>query len=318
MAREDFGACFANRRLLLTEAAVGLRLEREFGISPDPDVYYAGLIYDGRARRALATLYRQYIGIAREFGLPILLMTNTRRANRERVSRSAFRNCDIMGDWVRFLRDVASDYECAYVGGMLGCKNDAYTGEGALDAAEAEAFHAWQAAEFGRERPDFLIEGIMPNAQEAIGLSRAAGQLELPYIVSLMVRRDGRLPDGNTLHGAIDLIDGATSRKPLCYMSNCVHPNVLRSALSLEQNRTESVRRRYMGLQANAADLDPNALDRSAALRTSSPEELAGRFAALCREFPLRICGGCCGTADRHLREIARRLTELIDMGDGK
>ena len=131
---------------------------------------------------------------------------------------------------------------------------------------------------------------------------------KLPYIISLMINERGTLLDGNTIHEAISVIDTHTKTKPLCYMTNCVHPAILRSALSQQENRTEAVRARFCGIQANAACLSLQELDNSCALKTSDAKELAEEFRLLHRDFPLKIYGGCCGTDESHIREMIKVL----------
>lgn len=90
-----------------------------------------------------------------------------------------------------------------YVGGLMGCKGDAYTGEGALSERDAYDFHSWQAECFGKADADFLYAGIMPVLSEAAGMAEA-----------------------------IQYIDQVTKTPPACYMTNCVHPGIVYQALS--------------------------------------------------------------------------------------
>lgn len=313
MQKRSFTNCFNKSPLILTEGAIGLRLEHEYHIKPDKDVVYAGLVYDSFTKKALAELYGQYLRIAQEFSLPIMLMTNTRRANRERVMRSAFSDKDIMRDYTEFLYELSGQYDCeAYIGGIAGCRGDAYSGAEGLTEEEAYDFHMWQADAFKACKPDFMFAGIMPCLPEATGMARAFETLGLPYIISFMINREGILPGGSTINDAICAIDEATEQKPLCYMTNCVHPIVLKQALSQPFNRTALVRERFLGIQANASDMDACTLDGCGESLASGAEELAGHFAALHKEFPMKIYGGCCGTDGTHIREIAKQMKNVI------
>lgn len=51
-------------------------------------------------------------------------------------------------------------------------------------------------------------------------------------------------------------------------------------------------------------------LDGSRELITSDPEELARSIEALSEICRLKIVGGCCGTDQRHMEAIAKRLTQ--------
>jgi len=80
----------------------------------------ASLIYDKAGREILEVIYGQYLGVAQEFSLPILLMTNTRRANKERVLSSPYKDKNIMRDYADFLKEIVAKYNCeAYIGGYI-------------------------------------------------------------------------------------------------------------------------------------------------------------------------------------------------------
>jgi S-methylmethionine-dependent homocysteine/selenocysteine methylase len=309
---KDFTPFFCNAPAMLTEGAVGTRIQHEYGIDIGDSIKVAALIYDPDGRRALEAIYRQYLSIAEEYALPILLMANTRRVNRETVARSPHRHKSIIRDYVGFLRELAGDYRCeAYIGGIIGCKGDAYTGEGALRLREAEAFHEWQADALANAGVDFAFEGIMPALGEAIAVSELLARRGVPYITSFMIRRDGRLIDGHSIHDAITAIDAAVPTKPLAYMVNCVHPDILRDALDADFNRTDAVRTRFAGIQANAACGEACELDSSREVLSSSADGLLRSFKRLHEAHPMRVFGGCCGTDDRHMRELARWLRTL-------
>ena len=309
MGKTQLEICFDSNKLILTEGAVGQRMEHEFSLKPDADIMYASLIYSAEGRDALAAIYRSYLQAAEDYRLPILLMTNTRRANKDRVLRSEYRDKNMMRDYACFLRELASDYTCpVFIGGMMGCKGDAYSGSEGLSTDEAIEYHSWQRNMFDTDSIDFLFAGIMPALPEALGMAEVMEESKLPYIISLMINEHGTLLDGNTIHEAISVIDTHTEANPLCYMTNCVHPAILRSALSQPENRTEAVRARFCGIQANAACLSLQELDNSCALKTSDAKELAEEFRLLHRDFPLKIYGGCCGTDESHIREMIKVL----------
>jgi S-methylmethionine-dependent homocysteine/selenocysteine methylase len=148
-----------------------------------------------------------------------------------------------------------------YVGALMGCKGDAYKASEVLSTEEAYEFHSWQAELFRKEKVDFLFAGIMPAMPEIIGMAKAMGDTGIPYIISLMIRDNGRLIDGTTIHDAIKTIEETVAVKPITYMTNCVHPTILRRALSQEFNQTELVKTHFKGLQANASPLSPEELD---------------------------------------------------------
>lgn len=304
-----FETCIRNNRTILMEGALGERLKREYGLTIDGPVAMASLVYTEEGRRALSLLWQEYMEIAKRYGLPFMATTPTRRANRERVLGFGYSE-DIIADNVRFLKSIreASGLEM-YVGGLVGCKGDAYTGEGALSEEDAEQFHAWTAAQFKKAGVDFLYAGIMPTLPEAAGLAKAVSTQEIPYIISFTIQQDGTLIDGTTIADAIEYIDAGTKHPPVCYMANCVHPNILAKALLQPFNDIESVKRRFRGLQANTSPLSYAELDGAADLKCSEPEAFSQEMLKLKEIGEFQIWGGCCGTDNRHMAAIAEKLT---------
>jgi homocysteine S-methyltransferase len=93
-------------------------------------------------------------------------------------------------------------------------------------------------------------------------------------------------------------------------MSNCTHASTFRRALQQEVNASQLVRQRVVGLLANTAALTPEELDNRDALVTEDPEAFGQSVAELHQEFGMKILGGCCGTDQRHIGHLARRLAD--------
>ena len=293
---------------VLMEGALGERLKREYGLLFDKHVAMAGLVYTQEGRKALKELWNGYTAIAKKYRLPFLATTPTRRANRERVEKSSF-DTSILRANVAFLRSIQKESDSSmYVGGLMGCKGDAYTGEGALSEEAAFSFHSWQAELFAQADADFLMAGIMPTLSEAAGMARAMEASNLPYIISFTIQKDGRLIDGTTISDAISYIDSITTAQPVCYMTNCVHPSIVYEALSQPFNDNQIVRERFRGIQANTSPLSYAQLDGSQDLKCSEPEDLACAMKRLTGKGNFQIFGGCCGTDCRHMESIAKEI----------
>ncbi|MFZ5986872.1 MAG: homocysteine S-methyltransferase family protein [Bacillota bacterium] len=304
----DFETCFNTSSVILMEGALGERLKREYNIMFDDIVAMAGLIYNTDSRQAMLNIFREYVIIAEKYHLPFISTTPTRRANKVRVSQSYFDE-KIIEDNVRFLQQIKNNASTdMFVGGLMGCKGDAYKATEILSIEDAQEFHSWQANLFKDAGVDFLFAGIMPALSEAIGMAKAMENTGLPYIISFMIRSNGKLIDGNTIHNAILNIDNSTSRKPVCYMTNCVHPIVLKNALSYPFNETKLVKERFGGIQANTSPLSPEELDNCSDLKSSNSVDLANDMMKLYKYFTPKIFGGCCGTNYTHIEEIAKRI----------
>ncbi len=300
----NFISSLMAQQTLLMEGALGTRLREEYQLAFDEKVAMAIMIYSEQGRAALRELWTGYMQIAQDFELPFLATTPTRRANWERIGSQ--HPSTILEDNVHFLQSIQQNsLTPMYIGGMMGCRGDAYTGADAMETATARQFHYWQAERLAATGINFLYAAIMPTLPESIGMAQAMSDTGLPYIISFTLLKTGKLPDGTSLHDGIKAIDRSTVNKPACYMSNCIHPDNLYAALIQPFNRTPLVRERFCGIQANASPLPPNVLDQSKGRQQSTPESLANSLRPLLREINLKIIGGCCGTDEQYLAAMA-------------
>ncbi len=313
----NFREAYQSGRTILTEGALGIRLRNEYGIVYDSEVANASLIYREDARGAITKITNQYLDIAAKYQIPMMLMTPTRRASRDNVRNSSYGE-ELIKDNVEFYRKLQREamekdpsHTEIYLGGMMGCKGDAYKGTEALNANEAYEYHSWQAKLFAEAQVDYLYAAIMPTLPEAIGMAEAMAETGLPYIISLMIRTNGRMIDGTTIHAAIEIIENSVEIKPIFYMTNCVHPVNVGKALAWNFNQTELVRNRFKGIQANASPLTPEELDGSCEIISSEPAELAEEIMKLHTGHGFQILGGCCGTDEQHIEELAKRIKNL-------
>ncbi len=305
----NFTDCMKNSNSILMEAALGERLKREYHLILDEDVVMAALVYSENGRRALKELWGEYAQIAAINHLPFLATTPTRRTNQERVKRSRF-DSSIIKKNVKLLREVQEIQNVEmYSGGLIGCKGDAFTGEDALDLESSKDFHEWEVRLFAEAGVDFLYAALFPNVEETAGMALAIEKYQLPYIISFTIKKDGCLIDGTRISDAIKYIDSLTAYKPVCYMTNCVHPRIVYASLLQPFNNNEMVHKRFKGIQVNASSLSYAELDNSKGYITSEPSELAIDTVRLREISPFQIFGGCCGTDGRHLNEIAKRIS---------
>lgn len=289
--------------VLLGEGSIHERLRRSGKIPFDPVVGIAALVHDPRAAVILAEVHREYLAVAEQAGLPILLLTDTWRASASRIARSRLAGEPLNEQNVAFvdaLRQGASVQ--TIVGGLLGPVGDAYRPGEAPDVELAYREHSRQAAELAGAGCELLLADTLPALPEAIGMARALTGTGLPSIVSFVLRPDGTLLDGTKLAEAIDRIDDATEHRPIGYLANCIHPEIFARAL------TASPSSRVIGLQANTSALSPEELDGSSELHGADPDEFADAMLAVRDRFGLTLLGGCCGTDARHLAAVAARV----------
>lgn len=303
-----FNECIESQKSILMEGALGERLKREYYLKFDTYVDMAGFVNSEVGRIALRNLWNEYAEIAKTYNLPFLATTPTRRANKERVKSSRF-NASIIKDNVSLLRSVQQENDLEmYVGGLMGCKGDAYTGVGNLSTQDAHDFHKWETSLFKQAGVDFIYAALIPSLNEAAGIALAIQDVKVPYIISFTIKENGCLVDGTPISEAIQYIDNITEILPVGYMTNCVHPSIVYKALSAPINNCEIIRDRFIGIQANTAALPYAELDGSKELKMSDPVELAQAMLKLRHIVPLKIFGGCCGTDCRHMIEIAKLI----------
>ncbi len=311
---ESFERIFNESSCILTEGALVERLKTEFNIRLDDPVNHAGLIYN--KPKILEKLYSQYIEIANKHNLPIMIMTPTRRVNYESVKDSKFRNKPIIPDACSYLNTIRERYngksQNILIGGLLGCKGDAYSGEKKMDMHSAYNFHSKQTVQFQKQKIDFLFAGIMPEINEAVGMARAMAETGIPYIISFMIRKDGCLMDGTVLSEAIKIVDNHVSVKPICFMTNCIHPSNLIEALNNAKNKNSKSIKRFKGIQANASILSPEELNNCNVLQQDDFETMINEIAFLHDDFNLKIVGGCCGTNEKFLENLSEKMMNKV------
>ena len=280
------------------------RLRRSGKVSLHERLVHAQLIYDDVGRGLLRAIYREYMAIAERAGLPLLTCTPTWRTNRERVFESEVRET-INEDAVEFLQEVRREFSSradqVLIGGLIGCKNDCYRPSEGLTEIEAEEFHGWQIESLAGARCDYLMATTLPAVPEAVGIARAMAGHGVPYMISFVIDRDGRVLDGTDLGTAIARTDEGSNPAPIGYMINCAYPTFL----DLEE-LTPSTWARIVGFQANASSLDHAELDSACELQADDVDDWSARMVELNRKYGVKILGGCCGTSAQHLDSIVR------------
>ncbi len=310
----SFEETVKTRPWLITEGAVIERLRREFSMPLDPWVHHAGFVYDRQGRHVLANLYGQYLAIGQRAGVPMILFTPTWRANPERLNHAGLDNRDANADGVRFLDDIRRSCGAyadeVFIGGLVGCRGDAYRPEEALDEDVAARFHAPQLSALAAAGADFLMAATMPALGESVGMAQAMAGTGTPYVISFVIRPSGNLLDGTPLEQAMAEIDTRVRPRPFGFMVNCVHPSVMRLALESLARRNADPHGRLLGLQANTSSLSPEELDGRGTLDSDDPQAFARGMADLHRRFGLKILGGCCGSDHRHITEMVGLLSD--------
>ncbi len=316
--RAYFVDLYETSPFLMVQGAIGDRIKRDFtdGKLPEP-LKLAGLYYDEQGHKGLDCCFHDYTSIANTYDLPMMIHPYCKIVPFEETVGHPFEGRDISADSVAHVRSIVDGYpgirDRMLIGTRLLSSGDPYDPKDAPDAEGSYRFHLPLAMRLDALPMDHCRTGMMRTLEEAIGAARALSETTLPYMVSLLLRQDGTLMDGNYLHDALEVLDRSVARKPLFYMSNCVHPLHLAEALSHPRNDTALVRARFKGLEGNGTTRAPGQADDAPGVTASAPDEWAEAMMALHERFGLCVLGGCCGTAHAHIDALCRLARAKID-----
>jgi homocysteine S-methyltransferase len=278
------------------------------------------LLDNPRAMTELHGMYGRYLDTAARHGFGVIMGGFDYRASpdwgsllgysRELLAEMQLRAID-------FLRDAARPYQgqvpAIMYAGIVGPRGDAYESNPTITAEEAETYHGEQLATLARAGVDLVEAMTFNDVPEVIGLARAAARAGLPLSVSFTLDNSTRrLISGPSLKDAIETVDAQTGDdRPAFYGINCSHPLEFTPAIE-PGTWFERVR----CLRPNAAMMDKISLCTLGHLEAGDPVELGELMGGLARKHPhIDMWGGCCGTWDTHLDEIARNVHAARHIG---
>lgn len=260
-------------------------------------------------RRALDDYFRGFLELAERMGCGLILESATWRASPDWAEPLGLSqaeldalNCGAIAVLVGLREEYRSRVPHIIVSGCIGPRGDGYDPGRIMSVEEAELYHSRQAGVLASAGADMLTAITMTNVPEALGVVRAAQELQVQVAISFTVETDGRLPTGEELQDALAAVDEATDAYPAYYMINCAHP--AHFAASLEEGAEWTSR--IGGVRANASRCSHAELDAMTELDAGDPAELAVLHRDLRQRFPkINVLGGCCGTDLRHVTAIA-------------
>jgi len=296
--------------LFLTDAGVETDLIFNHGIEIREFAAHT-LLPDATGREALANYFRSFLRLACEMGTGFILDSQTWKAhmhwaNDLGASADELRaaNTDSIAFIAGLRKEWESDSRSIVLDGAVGPKGDAYAPDGMVVADEAEEYHSTQLGWLAETDVDMVTAFTFTQADEAIGVVRAADSVGLPIVVSFTVETDGNLPTGQPLGEAIQAVDEATESAAAYFMVNCAHPDHFSHVLE-----DSDWARRILGLRCNASRRSHAELDESETLDDGDPVELGRQYKAMLEKMPwVNVFGGCCGSDLRHVTEIARAV----------
>jgi S-methylmethionine-dependent homocysteine/selenocysteine methylase len=266
------------------------------------------LLVTEKGMAALRAYYRRYAEVAKAHGVGFILESPTWRASADwgrklGYSQAALARANAKA--IELMLELRQEYQSnatpVVVSGCVGPRGDGYDPGAAMSADEAQAYHAQQIGVLAECGADMVTAITMTNANEAIGVARAAQAAGMPVAISFTLETDGRLPTGQGLKEAIEEVDAATGNAPAYYMVNCAHPTHFDETLTPQAAWVKRIR----GIRANASRRSHAELNEAPDLDEGNPVELGAEYRALVRRHPqINVLGGCCGTDRRHVEAI--------------
>ena len=294
--------------LFLTDGGIETTLIFQEGLELP---YFAAfhLLREKAGREALARYYDRYMAIAKTDGVGFILESPTWRASADWGDKLGYTRDEIATanrESIQLMLDLRAKFEDTskpmVVSGCVGPRGDGYDPGQVMSAAEAETYHAHQIGALAEADADMVAAITMTNANEAVGVAKAAVKAAIPVAISFTLETDGRLPTGQTLSDAIGEVDAATAAAPAYYMINCAHPLHFHDTLRAAQGWTKRIR----GIRANASRRSHQELNEAPDLDAGDPIELGGQYRDLLLQHPqINVLGGCCGTDHRHVECIS-------------
>ncbi len=209
---------------------------------------------------------------------------------------------------IDFLREVAAEYTSdipeILIQGLIGPRGDAYERNLNITESEAEDYHSVQLTTLKEANVDLALAITFNNIPESIGVARAAKKIGVPLAISLSLDSTSKLNSGPSLAEAITTIDEETNQAPEFYLINCSHPLEYEPAIE-----SGDWINRVRGVRPNASKMEKIALCQIGHLEEGDPVELGEQCGDLAQRYPhMDIWGGCCGTWDTHLDQIAKNI----------
>jgi S-methylmethionine-dependent homocysteine/selenocysteine methylase len=270
-----------------------------------------------QGEEALRKYFRTYAELSQKHRSGLVLETATWRASADwgsKLGYTAVELAEVNRRSVAMLEEIRAEYQDAdvpiVISGCIGPRGDGYVPAELMSVTQAEDYHSLQVQTFAGTAADLVTAITMNYVEEAVGLARAAKNVQMPVVISLTVETDGRLPTGQPLGEAIKQIDAATGNYPSYFMINCAHP----SHFSHVVDGNQPWKDRIHGLRANSSKMSHAELNEAPELDAGDPEALGRDYAMLKGRHlkHLNVFGGCCGTDHRHIDQMALHCLPLF------
>ncbi|MEV8465333.1 homocysteine S-methyltransferase family protein [Fluviibacterium sp. DFM31] len=307
----------ADGGIYLTEGGTETEIMYRHGFEL-PEFSMLPLLDNPKAMGVLSGMYRALLDVAAAHKTAVYLTGLDYRASPDwgtKLGYSSEALADANLACIAFLREVSAPYADGLpdirIGGIVGPRGDAYSLNAEITDASAEDYHSVQMATLKRAGVDMACAMTFNSVPEAVGAARAAAAQDVPLCMMLTLDSTARLKSGPSLGEAIPAIDAATDNSIDFYAINCSHPLEFEPALD-----GGDWIQRLRGLRPNASKMEKIALCKLNHLEEGDPVDLGERMGDLARRYPqMDVWGGCCGTWEKHLDQIAGQVLAVRAAG---
>ena len=300
-------------RFYLSEGGVETEVLYKYGFEL-PQFAMFPLLDNPEAVSTIQGMYRSYLDVVAKYEMCALIGGLDYRASPDwgdLLGYSPEGLSEANHKSINFLREVANEYASdipeILIQGLIGPRGDAYERNLSITENEAEDYHSVQLMTLKEANVDLALAVTFNNIPESIGVARAGKKIGVPVAISLSLDSTSKLNSGPSLSDAITTIDDETDLAPEFYLINCSHPLEYEPAIE-----SGDWINRVRGVRPNASKMEKIALCHIGHLEEGNPVELGEQCGDLAQRYPhMDIWGGCCGTWDTHLDQIAKNILEI-------
>lgn len=276
---------------VLLDGATGTELERR-GIPLAPPAWSAAAIFEHPD--VLRQIHRDYVAAGAH-----IVTANTFRTHARNLVASGreqeFRLWTCRA--VEIARQAAEGQ--ALVAGSMAPLGDCYSPEQTPPRELLLREHQAMAEALVDAQVDLILIETQLTIEEAAAAAQAARSTGLPFFVSFVCGRDGRLLSGETLQQAFATL---ASFEPAALMVNCLPADEVLATLHPARPSAGGI---PLGAYANTGRLLQAGVWEST--EGADPAVYAG-YAQRWRDSGIVVIGGCCGTTPQHLSAISNGL----------
>lgn len=280
-------------RAILLDGATGSELTRR-GVKTELPLWGSWALLD--APEVLGAIHLDYLRAGAE-----VVTTNTFRTHRRNLALAGMgeRAGELTGKAVEIARGavdafVAEGGHDAWVAGSIAPLEDCYSPELVPEQADCMREHGEMVGHLAAAGVDVILIETMNMIREAEAAARAAAESGLPFIVSFVLRTDGRLFSGESLEEAAKAL---RQYNPMMIGVNCTPSTMITESLKELGGHTDLPVSGY----GNIGHTDE--IDGWEVTDDVSPAAY-GALAGTWAEMGVRMIGGCCGTSPAHIEAV--------------